>query len=360
MLVNILADLSVLMLAILLFFLTMQESSVAHPLSYRKLVSYVIATTIVGLFLLHFSVVVGGARFDYRFLLYALVIQYLGPKVALPNIFILTLWHFFFGSSEHPFVLVMFGFAMVLTLAQVNRLFAKYMNDYWQLIGLSLYELVVHALINMLVYHQVIYNKAMYLAVSSSGIAIILVLLFIIKKIRKMNAEPYYDYLTNLRNSRRFYLDLNRPYEQTQECTIFLLDIDHFKKINDTYGHLAGDEVLMQVSGILRSYESKQVHMYRIGGEEFAGVLYPESQGEALVFIETIREQLANTVIPLNRIEKTVEIRVTVSIGVALFSPGDELFSVINQADKALYEAKNSGRNQVVSSRKQKGDEARV
>lgn len=360
MFANILADLSVLMLAILLFFLTMEEAVVGQPLSHRKLVLYIVATTIVGLLLLQFSVVVDGARFDYRFLLYALVMQYLGAQVALPTIFILTLWHFFFGSSEHALVLVLFGFAMVLTLAQVHRFFAKYMNAYWQLIGLSLYELVVHALINMLVYHQVIYNKAMYLAVSSSGLVIILVLLFIIKKIKKMHAEPYIDYLTKLGNSRRFYLDLNRPYERTTACTIFLLDIDHFKKVNDTYGHLVGDAVLVQVSAILRAYESEHVQMYRIGGEEFAGVLYPGFQGEALAFIETLREQLAKTVISLDGSAGASEMRVTVSIGVACFYPDAKLFAVMTQADKALYEAKNSGRNRVVDSRIQKGAEVRV
>jgi diguanylate cyclase (GGDEF)-like protein len=121
-----------------------------------------------------------------------------------------------------------------------------------------------------------------------------------------------------------------------------MLDMDHFKAINDTYGHQAGDQVLRQVGGVI-SASFRQADVYgRLGGEEFA-VLLPNTTLETA---QGIAEQLITAIAGLAA--EPVQ-GLTASLGVATTrSPDQDLHSLMNSADKALYRAKAMGRNQVV------------
>jgi len=129
-----------------------------------------------------------------------------------------------------------------------------------------------------------------------------------------------------------------------------MLDIDHFKLVNDTYGHLAGDHVLKGVAGIIQETKRTEDVFARFGGEEFV-LLLPESAREGAVLVaERIREGLEEHVFDY---EET-PIKVTISIGVATYVnhnyPSPK--ALIGAADAALYEAKREGRNRVVSSQR--------
>lgn len=153
------------------------------------------------------------------------------------------------------------------------------------------------------------------------------------------------DTLTGLSNRRHLMNLLTHEIERAkradQPFSILMLDVDHFKKYNDSYGHLAGDEVLARVSTVLRSSIRPYDCAVRYGGEEFLVMLSATSLDRARESAERIRK--------LVRAEQFEGGSVSISIGVAEYhSPGDTAKSVIGQADAALYEAKRAGRDRVV------------
>jgi diguanylate cyclase (GGDEF)-like protein len=123
-----------------------------------------------------------------------------------------------------------------------------------------------------------------------------------------------------------------------------VLDIDFFKKINDTYGHGLGDKVIIRVADALRAQCRRQDLFARYGGEEFV-ILMPNTYlNEAYTLAERIRQELENVVIS---IDQQQSVSFTVSIGIAeVDTETPDLQAAINRADKALYKAKNNGRNQ--------------
>jgi len=154
------------------------------------------------------------------------------------------------------------------------------------------------------------------------------------------------DELTGLMNRRAFFEHAHLLYAQCrqhrQPLSALMLDMDHFKAINDTYGHQAGDQVLRQVGGVI-SASFRQADVYgRLGGEEFA-VLLPNTTLETA---QGIAEQLITAIAGLA--SEPVQ-GLTASLGVATTrNPDQDLHSLMNSADKALYRAKAIGRNQVV------------
>ena len=160
------------------------------------------------------------------------------------------------------------------------------------------------------------------------------------------------DELTGIAN-RRHFLDVGR--REIDRCTrygrrmsLLYIDIDHFKRVNDTWGHPAGDIVLRElareISGILR----RQDTVARIGGEEFA-VILPETEAKtALAVAESLRLAIEQA---KTRVDDKTEIKYTLSIGVAtLAGEDDSLDAMMQRADAALYQAKQNGRNRVVAS----------
>ena len=160
------------------------------------------------------------------------------------------------------------------------------------------------------------------------------------------------DALTNLNNRRQFEIRLKQEIATTKRqnnplCAM-MIDIDFFKKVNDTYGHASGDAVLRGVARIIKSALRESDIPARYGGEEFAVLLPYTHIEEAQIVGERLRKAVESSSIAID-VEgvDTKEIQVTISMGLAEFNKtetGEELFE---RADKALYEAKTSGRNKV-------------
>jgi diguanylate cyclase (GGDEF)-like protein len=152
------------------------------------------------------------------------------------------------------------------------------------------------------------------------------------------------DGLTGLFNRRRLMEAVADEARRSQRLkhtfALLMVDVDHFKKYNDSFGHLAGDGVLSRVAALLREATREVDHVARYGGEEFLVMLPETGMPEALEIAERIRALIADEVFPGRR--------TTVSIGVAEFPlHGDSPEQVIAAADEALYEAKREGRNKV-------------
>ncbi len=177
----------------------------------------------------------------------------------------------------------------------------------------------------------------------------------VIKKINFMYSHTRHlsvtDPLTGLYNRRHFETTIEREFLRAQryksDLSIALMDVDFFKKINDTYGHLCGDYVLREIAYLTLENFRKTDFVFRYGGEEIV-----------ILLTET---PLDKAVIPIERLRKAIEeypfcydcnsMKITVSIGVEGFNENIETpDDMLNNADKALYLAKERGRNQVISS----------
>jgi len=161
------------------------------------------------------------------------------------------------------------------------------------------------------------------------------------------------DPLTDIANRRGFNerLEIEWAHAKRDKSTlsILMIDIDHFKHYNDTYGHPQGDVLLQAIAGIFRQTLVRSTdYTARWGGEEFAILLPCTSMDGAMIIAERIRSDIENTIVPCADGSGT---HVTISIGVYSQSPGpgDLSSDFVTKADKALYNAKESGRNKVCS-----------
>jgi diguanylate cyclase (GGDEF)-like protein len=168
----------------------------------------------------------------------------------------------------------------------------------------------------------------------------------LIKAHRLMEELAHTDALTGLGNRRagndEINAYINRMHRDNHPISVFLLDIDFFKKVNDSFGHNVGDDVLLEFSKILRRCVRPSDRVYRWGGEEFL-VLLPNTDLEfAKAVCNRVMKDLSN--FQFDHVGK-----ITASIGVAVLEYGDDMNSFLKRADDLLYKAKNNGRDQVVS-----------
>ena len=159
------------------------------------------------------------------------------------------------------------------------------------------------------------------------------------------------DGLTQLFNARHLQDDLGREMERFQRygrpLSVLMMDADHFKRINDTYGHLRGDQVLQELARTLLQALRHTDTGFRYGGEEFVALLPETSLDAAMQLAERIRTRFAALPMDLGGVEP---VHCTLSIGVAQARDGDTTNSLMQRADEAVYRAKGAGRNRVEGS----------
>ncbi|WP_417454181.1 diguanylate cyclase [Kiloniella sp.] len=171
------------------------------------------------------------------------------------------------------------------------------------------------------------------------------------ENLEKVRTEALTDALTQIGNRKLFDTNLNaeakKANEENSDLCLLLMDIDLFKKFNDTFGHRVGDEVLRVVARQLKSVVKGQDTPARYGGEEFTCILPNTSLHDATSLANQIREKIAKQVL---RNKKTGQEfgRITLSVGVSKYVKGESLEGFIQRADEALYRAKDQGRNRVI------------
>ena len=156
------------------------------------------------------------------------------------------------------------------------------------------------------------------------------------------------DALTGLLNRGAFNDELlNACNSDNTETALLLFDIDHFKNINDSFGHLLGDKVIQYFAGLLKTNTPEGCIAARYGGEEMAMILIQQSESEAFKLAEKIRLSFASSRLKRRGRDDTIG-QITVSVGISMIKPNDAPADIIERADNALYQAKESGRNQVI------------
>lgn len=170
-----------------------------------------------------------------------------------------------------------------------------------------------------------------------------------VKVLSKLNERAVLDELTGVYTRKYFNEFIGTVFENKKRgpITLIAIDIDFFKNVNTEYGHDGGDVVLREtartVKTILRT--SRDDNIFRTGGEEFCIILFNLNREDSYYTAETIRRLVGARPMKMN---ENTEINVTLSLGVALARPDDTPESLYKRADELLYQAKNTGRNQVV------------
>jgi diguanylate cyclase len=158
------------------------------------------------------------------------------------------------------------------------------------------------------------------------------------------------DGLTGLLNRRAFDEALIELVENatTKNACLAIMDIDHFKRVNDNFGHLIGDKVIKYFASLLKKYAAECHYVARYGGEEMAIIMPDTTLPEAFSLIEQIRKVLDKSVLKHKNETETLG-KITVSAGIASLKAADTAYTFTERADNALYQAKQTGRNKVVT-----------
>ena len=174
-----------------------------------------------------------------------------------------------------------------------------------------------------------------------------------LQRLAELREMAIRDGLTRCYNNKYFKLRLEQEIVRARRyntaLTLGMLDIDHFKKVNDSYGHPAGDAVLAHLASILTASVRSTDVVARYGGEEFGFLLVEAAVPEASIITNRLRERIARHRFELPAVQgEALGVHTTVSIGIAAFLPDDSLTTLLHRADAALYAAKAAGRNKVV------------
>ncbi|RXJ81770.1 GGDEF domain-containing protein [Arcobacter sp. F2176] len=172
-----------------------------------------------------------------------------------------------------------------------------------------------------------------------------------LKELEKVNLKlfdlAHTDYLTQIKNRRSFFLHANSMFQNQKKSnkpmSIIMIDIDNFKKFNDTYGHEMGDKVLKLFAGTINNYLSEDTIFGRLGGEEFIIAIPNEKIDIAITIAEDIRKMIETLVI---RVPYS-DLFITASFGVSDSTNTNTIDEIIKNADDMLYDAKNKGKNRV-------------
>lgn len=277
-----------------------------------------------------------------------------GGKVAIPALIISSVWRFFMGG-DGMIPGILFGMIGPTLLALLLHLRYQPVGYYFEKIGLIIVCWLISDLPIIFLMPsglEIFKSIALIRSTSLVATAIILYTFIILERQRrtlniKLIKLADEDPLTKLLNKRKI---LETIYEQmyllSPDHYIAMMDIDFFKKINDTYGHVIGDEVLIKVSEIFKQYETDTIKIGRYGGEEFIVYMGNTTYHHAKSIIEEIQEKVKTTAFPSN---SDSPIHITLSIGLATLTMDAPLIHSINQADKNLYRAKKSGRDCIVA-----------
>lgn len=332
-----------------------KKSFLNFSLSYKHKFLFGLTQGVLGILLMLFTVyVTPKVIMDFRHIAVLLAAFYGGGFSAIIAGLVIALFRLsYFGVSTSAIIASINMLNVALACAFLSRLrlngFKKF--TYMNLIS-SVFITIAFSLI--IKDSTTLQNTLFYFWLTSAFIGILTYYIssYInssIKLLDRLEHESTIDFLTGLNNVRQFDNSLNQSFQnvrnKNERLSILIIDIDFFKKVNDTYGHLAGDSVLQQLGVVLSTSCRSFDIVSRIGGEEFSVILPDCPSSQALEVAERLR--LAVEIYTFTILDG-VKINITISIGSATYPDNvNDLEDVIKQADTALYTAKRSGRNKV-------------
>lgn len=316
-----------------------------------------VAGGLMGMILMHFSIdVAQGTIADFRYIPIVLLILFVGRKSALISTIIIALGRFLISVSLSSYIALAVSVFLFIGLLVIDqwKMDAKLMDKAFMMIAYSAF-LYTAVLINRVTDTTVLYPLvALYWIISVAGGLLAVFFMNYVRTteylLRKYEIESTVDFLTGLKNARKFDQMFNRYKNQAlasgDVLTVAMIDIDNFKQFNDTYGHAAGDFVLMEMAQIFERILGKEAYVFRKGGEEFV-VLFPSVPfGRVITLMESCRKQVEQHPFEINDYTKVCS---TISVGISQYpSTVPDISQLADAADRKLYRAKDSGRNVVI------------
>lgn len=324
-------------------------------ISYKDKFLFGLTQGILGIILMLFTIhITPKVMMDFRHIAILLAALYGGGFAAIiAGITIAIFRLIYFGFSTPALIASINMFNVAIACALLSKLNLKqlkkwnYMNFISCLIITSTFLLIVKDPVTLR--HTLAY---FWLASFIIGILAYYISSYMntsIKLLNRLEQESTVDFLTGLNNVRQFDNALNESFvnvnNKNERLSILIIDIDFFKKVNDTYGHLAGDSVLQQLALVLSTFCRSFDIVSRVGGEEFSVILPDCPSEQAIEVAERLRVAVETHEFIIS---DEIKINISISIGAATYPDNvKDLEDLIKQADTALYSAKRSGRNKV-------------
>jgi len=340
---------------IFIFSQTFKKNFLNLSVSYKYKFFFGLSQGILGIILMLFTIqITPKVIMDFRHIPIVLAALYGGGFASIVAGVTVAIFRIIYFGLSTPAILASINmFNVAVACALISKLSLKqfkkwtYMNFISSLIITSTFILIVKD--SILLRNTLIY---FWLASSVLGTLSYYIANYMntsIKLLNRLEQESTIDFLTGLNNVRQYDNALNQSFvnvkNKNEHLSILIIDIDFFKKVNDTYGHLAGDTVLQQL-GILLSTSSRSFDIVsRIGGEEFSVILPDCPSPQAIEVAERLRVavEIYEFILP-----DEIKINICISIGAATYPDNvSDLSDLVKQADNALYSAKHSGRNKV-------------
>lgn len=312
--------------------------------NYRQIMRFIVLETIVGFFLINNPIHLSNFRFDFRAILFAFTTKYLGTQISVPVIILVSLFRLLVHANDFALLSMITSIVYVLLIKRVYNWIERRYNTLTQLLILLNLYIALSAPILLQS------DSQLHIAVIIFVVVVLICNLFTIfiysiyEDVRSLSNLSDRDGLTQLYNNTKFRMDLELLSKQRIQYTLLVIDIDHFKKVNDTYGHLVGDKVIQKTSHILKSLGGNDYLFYRFGGEEFVTVINDNDGQQVKRLAYKIQEAIRNLEI---YVDNQVVLSITVSIGIAKRDGEEALIKTFERADRALYKAKNGGRNRI-------------
>lgn len=318
---------------------------------------FIISSSVIAMF--YFPIqVINEIYIDLRLIPLIFIAYKWGWKIAIPVLFITSFWRLVMGEEV---VLYAIFFGMVLPVL-TGLMFRKFLSNSPELHPINLFWMLIFswfscdipiALITedgLTVYKEIFVIR--FLSLILTGF----ILNFFITKSEKeyemREKLQFYaerDPLTGLYNTRFFEMNLQKYHSTEKNKYIIMIDIDHFKLINDTYGHLIGDNMIKNIAEILVEQAKKHPHIDtligRYGGEEFIIFAATNDRNEMIQLVEDIHQAIEENIFYTE--DRSNQIKLTVSIGVSEFKDNMFLYEAVEKADQSLYKSKKNGRNQI-------------
>ena len=345
MVINIIANISILVLVVYILYKADDGFPAIRVTSPQKIMAYIFFEVVVGSLLLQFPIFIFEMPYDFRFLLYALSIKYLGWQVTVPSMVILAALGGYWQAGYPMWFVMTQGITVTLMLPMLMHMIRDRMSDFHQLVVLVSFSTVVSMISAMYVLRNLRDGAILFFIMGVVAFAMIAVLYYIIYDLRNVKRMAHQDDLTHAHNRNKYEKDLKTFGKTPQQLSIAVFDVDHLKEHNDRYGHEAGDEILRTVvrKTFIR-FNQLNSRVYRVGGDEFVLLVFhqpPEAVEELMTqILEDIRHRTIKVA--------DHNLSVTLSIGLAHTAGGEPLKQTVKRADKALYKAKDAGRNNLV------------
>lgn len=323
------------------------------PLLYKDIISGV-CFSISSIFLMKYKITVTETAFlDFRAISQSSSAFYGGPISSIVTGLISALFRiFYFGVNKDSVLTFISMIVSSLVCAYISkREHNKKIRCALLIISSKFIHIVLLALVidssDLVRVLITLYIGSIFVATAVYYVFDHLSLAF--KQVEMLKIQADIDFLTGVNNARSFdrlyQKSLNTLLEENKGFSVLMIDIDFFKKVNDTYGHFAGDKVLREMGYILSVFCTDNCKVGRVGGEEFCILLKEYSNEDAIAFGERLRKHIEEL---LFIIDSQIQIKITVSIGVSTYNSSVfHMEDVREIADQNLYECKKTGRNKV-------------